>query len=103
MPDPNALYPTLDAPLPTAASTTADAQQALANYQAGRTRGMPAPTVAAPILPENSVLTDIGQGLARGVMVGAPEMAGRFLQTFGLDSAGKGIEKSAHERGNAEM
>src|SRR5580765_402481 len=103
MPDPNALYPTLDAPLPTAASTTADAQQALANYQAGRTRGMPAPTVAAPILPGNRVLTDIGHGLARGVMVEAPEMAGRILQTFGLDSAGKGIEKSAQERGNAEM
>jgi len=68
---------------------------------ADRAARQPPPIPVAP--PQNSMLTDIGHGLARGVAVTAPEMFGKALQAFGADETGKSIADAAAERGKDEL
>ena len=67
----------------------------------------PAPAAPPPPQPDNGILTDIGHGLARGVMVGAPTKVGQMLKAPGapgdtLYDAGQSMvdAATAREQGN---
>jgi hypothetical protein len=71
--------------------------------QEERIRRTPRVTEILQPPPENSILTDIGHGLARGAMVEAPQMFGQALQAFGADETGRDIEEAAKARGKDEL
>lgn len=74
----------------------------LASSFATKPRAPAAPPPPEP-LPDNGILTDIGHGLAGGVMVGAPRLVGQMLKYPGapgdtLYDAGQSMVESADQR-----
>jgi len=94
-------YPTFDPNF--SANLLAQTDKLYAALRTPNKAAAPAAPAAPAPLPPNGVMTDIGHGLASGVMVGAPTMIGQAMKYFSPDSgavhdAGQSLVDSAEAR-----